>query len=83
MAIPEHMVATASYSPPGAAHSNLITPEMAGALAAALPGRQKVNDWVLLYSTDKGGFSLQTMYRYPSPSELLVETLTVRRSALV
>lgn len=76
MAVPEHLVATSEYSPPGAAHSAIITPEMAAALAGALPGRAKVSDWALLYGTDKGGFSLQTMYRAAarcSRSVLIVE----------
>lgn len=63
VAAPEHLLTTHTFLPRGSAESSIITAKMATALAGALPGRLKLNDWKLLYSTDTGGFSLQSLYR--------------------
>jgi hypothetical protein len=60
---PEHLVPSSSFTPSATSASTIITPSEASALAAGIPGRHHMANWSLLYSTDKDGFSLQSMYR--------------------
>lgn len=60
---PEHLVPSFSFTPPAASASTIITASEASALAAGIPGRHHMANWTLRYSTDTGGFSLQSLYR--------------------
>ena len=43
--------------------SRIMSGQQAQALAGALPPRYRLCGWTLLYSTDRHGISLQTLYR--------------------
>jgi hypothetical protein len=59
----QHLVPSSSFTPTGARESTLLTQREASALAAVLPGRRAVSGWALEYSSEHGGFSLQSLYR--------------------
>lgn len=71
---PEHLLVGQSFTPSAASQSSLLSQEEAASLAAALPGRRKLSQWEMLYSSEADGFSLQTMYRAGAhaPRTLLV-----------
>lgn len=43
--------------------SGIMSSETARALAGGLPPRFRMSSWSLLYSTERHGISLQTLYR--------------------
>eukprot|EP00892_Ulva_mutabilis_P011828 jgi/Ulvmu1/9017/UM005_0108.1 len=71
---PEHLLLGQTFMPSAASQSTLLSPEEVACLASALPGRRKLSQWQLLYSSEADGFSLQTLYRAggTSPRTLLI-----------
>ena len=73
---PEHLALGHGFTPSAAAQSGILSPEEVASLASALPGRRKLSQWQLLYSSEADGFSLQTLYRagaHASRSVLVVQ----------
>jgi len=72
---PNHLLATgpkAELTSP----SDLLNEELVRCITTALPNRFRMSTWDLLYSTDKHGFSLQSLYRKAagiSPTVLLIK----------
>lgn len=60
---PEHLTLGHTFTPRAAAQSRVLSLEEVASVAAALPGRRKLSQWELLYSSEGDGFSLQTLYR--------------------
>ena len=60
---PVHLAPSNAFTPAGASTSTIITLSEASALASAFPGRRQMSEWRLRYSTDNGGFSLNSLYR--------------------
>lgn len=46
-----------------AERSGILAADAARALSGALPARYRMSGWRLLYSTERHGISLQTLYR--------------------
>ncbi len=66
----------AEFMPRMSEPSTLMTPAHVQLLAGSLPGRYRLKDWALLYSTYRHGISLQTLFRRASghaPSLLVVK----------
>lgn len=62
IAAPDHMRPD-ELPPLMSDRSGILHVEQARALAGTLPARFRMNSWSLLYSTEKHGISLQTLYR--------------------
>lgn len=77
LAAPDHMRPT-ELPPPMSERSGIMSGETARALAGGLPPRFRMSSWSLLYSTERHGISLQTLYRRSKAAPTL---LVIRDSA--
>lgn len=59
---PKHLIPNGPF-PGMSSSSELLNEELVRCLTSAIPPRFRHTTWNMLYSTDKHGFSLQTLYR--------------------
>lgn len=60
---PVHLCPSPELTPIASGASCILGATEASAIAAALPGRRQMSTWTSRYSTESGGFSLQSLYR--------------------
>lgn len=74
LAVPDPM-RPVELEPDMDSRSGILGPREAQAVAGSLPARHRLCAWKLLYSTDRHGISLQTLYRraVASPSLLFIK----------